>query len=73
MDTGSCGGTRSERLGTEEENHREIGRDVKEPLEGGPLGGREGICSERLATEEEKLCVGSRLETTRAGEDLPMV
>jgi hypothetical protein len=73
VDTGSCGGTRSERLGTEEENHREIGRDVKEPLEGGPLGGREGICSERLATEEEKLCVGSRLETTRAGEDLPMV
>ena len=60
-------------LGTEEEKRCEMGRDVKELMEGGPMGGRGGMCSERLATEEEKRCVGSRLETTRAGEDLPTV
>jgi hypothetical protein len=68
--TGSCGGMRSELLGTEEEKRCEVGRDVKEPVAGGPMGGRGGTCSERLATEEEKRCVSSRLETTRAGEDL---
>ena len=70
VSTGSCGGRRSERLGTEEEKRCEVGRDVKEPLEGGPTGGRGGMCSDRLPTEEEKRCVGSRPETTRAGEDL---
>ena len=50
-----------------------MSRDVKELMEDGPRGGHGGMCSDRLATEEEKHCVGSRLVTDRAGEVLPTV
>jgi hypothetical protein len=71
--TGSCGGILREWLGTEEKERCVMGRDVKELMEGGPMGGHGGMCSERLATGEEKHGVGRRLETDRAGEDLPTV
>jgi hypothetical protein len=67
---GGRGGTCSEWLATDEKKCREVGSDVNEPLEGGPTGGGGGMHSERLGTEEEKRYVGSRPETTRAGEDL---
>ena len=50
-----------------------MSRDVKELMEGGPMGGHGGMCNERLVTEEEKHGVDRRLETNRAGEDLPTV
>ena len=53
-----------------DEKKRREGGSVNEPLEGGSTGEDGGMHRERLGIEEEKRYVGSRPETTRAGEDL---